>query len=134
MPGMVLYGLLFPSLGIHLIARQTNPGSSAPLSLTQLTKYWCYLYLIFLSLTLLTHPTHSYLLLPHLIFHDSESAYSFYLCPPPMSIIRVCLCAGPTLNHVVYSVWGLLLAFPSLDINLSQLCLSSLQQPSFQEL
>ena len=86
-----------------------------------------------LSLTLLTHLTHSYLLSPHLIFHNSESAYSFYLCPPPMIIIRVCLCAGPALNHVVFSVWGLLLAFPSLDINLSWLHLSSLQQPSFQE-
>ena len=87
-----------------------------------------------LSLTLLTHLTHSYLLFPHLIFHNSESAYSFYLCPPPMFIIRVCLCTGPALNHVVFNVWGLLLAFPSLDIDLSWLCLSSLQQPSFQEL
>ena len=87
-----------------------------------------------LSLTLLTHPIHSYLLSPHLIFHNSESVYSFYLCPPPMFIIRVCLCTGPALNHVVFSVWGLLLAFPSLDIDLSQLHLSSLQQPSFQEL
>ena len=31
-------------------------------------------------------------------------------------------------------VWGLLLAFPSLDINKSQLFLSLLQQPSLFEL
>ena len=86
-----------------------------------------------LSLTLLTHLTHSYLLSPHLIFHDSESAYSFYFCPPPMFIIRVHLCAGPALNYVVFNVQGLLLTFPSLSIDLSQLHLSSLQQPSFQE-
>ena len=39
-----------------------------------------------LSLTLLTHLNHSYLLLPHLTFHDSESAYSFYIYLPPIFI------------------------------------------------
>ena len=29
MSGMVLYGLLFPSLGIHLFTDWTNPGSSS---------------------------------------------------------------------------------------------------------
>ena len=54
-----------------------------------------------LSLTLFTHLNHSYLLSPHVTFHDSESAYSFYIYLPPMFSIRVHLCAGPTLNHVV---------------------------------
>ena len=36
----------------------------------------------------LCHPTHPYLLLPHLIFHNSESAYSFY------SYLPLCLLLG----------------------------------------
>ena len=132
----LLWSSLPLCLGL-LCLNRNYPGSSSPHHSNTAYEYWCYLYLYplssVLSLTLLTHLTHSYLLLPHLIFCDSESAYSFYLCPPPMFIISVCLCAGSALNYVVFSVWGLLLEFPSLDINLGQLHLSSLQQPSLQE-
>ena len=41
----------------------------------------------FLFLSLLCHLTHPYLLLPHLIFHDSESALFILYLSPPMSII-----------------------------------------------
>ena len=134
---MPFYGLLFPS--VQSCFAPTGLTLDHPLPHLSDAAYMCvcclYLYSLssVLSLTLLTHLTHSYLLLPHLIFHDSESAYSFYLCPPPMFIIRVHPCTGPALNHVVFSVWGLLLAFPSLDIDKSWLHLSSLQQPSLQE-
>ena len=84
------------------------------------TQLMCVLFCLYplssiLSLTFLTHPTHSYLLLPHLIFCNSESAYSFYIYLPHMIITRVCLCAGPALN---ISDWRLLLYSLSLDINL----------------
>ena len=72
--------------------------------------------IIFLSL--LCHPTHPYLLSPHLIFHDSESSYSFYFYLPLCLLLGYGLCAGPTLNMYVYNVWCLLLAFPRLEINL----------------
>ena len=131
---MPFYGLLFPSVQNCFAPTGLTPDYPLHIFPTLLTSIGAIYSVIILSLTLLNHPTHSYLLLPHLIFHDSESAYSFYLCLPPMSIIRVCLCTGPALNHVVYSGWGLLLAFSSLDIDLSRLHLSSLQQPSLQEL
>ena len=83
---------------------------------------WCIFIFIWLILvlfwSLLYHPTHSYLLLPHLIFCNSESAYSFYFYLPPCLLLDYGLCAGPTLNMYVYNVWCLLLAFPRLDINL----------------
>ena len=66
----------------------------------------------------LCHPTHSYLLSPHLIFHNSESAYSFYFYLPLCLLLGYGLCARPALNMYVYNVWCLLLAFPRLDINL----------------
>ena len=72
--------------------------------------------IIFLSL--LCHPTHPYLLSPHLIFHDSESSYSFYSYLPLCLLLGYGLYAGPALNMYVYNVWCLLLAFPRLDINL----------------
>ena len=130
---MPFYGLLFPSVWDCFAPTRITLDHLSYITPMLLMSIGAIYSVIFLSLTLLTHPTYSYLLLPYLIFCDSESAYSFYLCPPPMFIIRVCPCTGPTLNPVVFSVWGLLLAFPSLDIDLSQLCLSSLQQPSFQE-
>ena len=66
----------------------------------------------------LCHPTHSYLLSPHLIFHNSESAYSFHFYLPLHLLLGYGLCARPALNMYVYNVWCLLLAFPRLDINL----------------
>ena len=50
----------------------------------------------------LCHPTHSYLLSPHLIFHNSESVLFILYLSPPMSIIGYGLCAGPALNMYVY--------------------------------
>ena len=122
MSGMPLYGFLFPSLGIHPFPGQTNPGTSSP------TLIWhplvcgvifIFIWLIFvLFLSLFCHPTHPYLLSPHLIFRDSESAYSFYFYLPLCLLLGYGLCARPTLNMYVYNVWSLLLAFPRLDINL----------------
>ena len=122
MSGMVLYGLLFPSLGIHLFTNWNNPGSSSS------TLTWCplvygvifiFIWLILvLFLSLLCHLTHPYLLLPHLIFRDSESAYSFYFYLPLCLLLGYGLCARPTLNMYVYNIWCLLLAFLRLDINL----------------
>ena len=120
MPGMVLYSLLFPSLRIHLFTDQTNPGSSSS------TLSWCplvygvifiFIWLILiLFLSLPCHPTYPYLRLPHLIFRDSESAYSFYFYLSLCLLLGYGPCARPTLN--MYNVWCLLLAFPRLDINL----------------
>ena len=62
----------------------------------------------------LCHLTHPYLLSPHLIFHDSESSYSFYSYLPLCLLLGYGLCAGPALNMYVYNVWCLLLAFPDL--------------------
>ena len=50
----------------------------------------------------LCHPTHPYLLLPHLIFHDSESALFILFLSPPMSIIGYGLCTRPALNMYLY--------------------------------
>ena len=74
--------------------------------------------ILVLYLSLLCHPTHPYLLSPHLIFRDSESAYSFYFYLPLCLLLGYGLCAGPALNMYVYNVWCLLLTFPRLDINL----------------
>ena len=115
------YALLWSSLPLCselLCPNWTYPRSSSPTSLQHsLCVFYFCLYPLssILSLTFLTHPTHSYLLLPHLIFCNSESAYSFYIYLPYMIIIRVCLCVGPALN---ISDWGLLLYPLSLDINL----------------
>ena len=122
MPGMVLYGLLFPSLGIHLFTDRTNPGSSSS-TLTQRPLVcgviFIFIWLILvLYLSLLCHLTHSYLLSPHLIFCDSELSYSFYFYLPLCLLLGYGLCTGPALNMYVYNVWCLLLAFPRLDINL----------------
>ena len=83
---------------------------------------WCYFYLH------LTHPCSIFVTplssnpplspSPHLIFHDSKSAYSFYFYLPLCLLLGYGLCAGPALNMYVYNVWCLLLAFPRLDINL----------------
>ena len=70
MPGMLFYGLLFPSLGIHLITNWTNPRSSTHISPMLLMSISTIFISSILSLTLLTHLTHSYLLSPHLIFHN----------------------------------------------------------------
>ena len=55
-------------------------------------------------LVLLCHPTHPYVLSPHLIFHDSESSYSFYSYLPLCLLLGYGLCAGPALNMYVYNV------------------------------
>ena len=69
---------------------------------------WCvcyfYLHLTHLCsiLSLLCHPTHLYLLSPHLIFCDSESAYSFHIYLPPCLLLGYGLCTQPALNMYVY--------------------------------
>ena len=68
--------------------------------------------------TLFCHPTHPYLLSPHLIFRNSKSAYSFYFYLPLCLLLGYGLCARPALNMYIYNVWCLLLAFSRLDINL----------------
>ena len=54
----------------------------------------------------LCHPTHSYLLSPHLIFHNSESAYSFHFYLPLHLLLGYGLCARPALNMYVYKASG----------------------------
>ena len=74
MSSMVLYGLLFPSLGIHLFANRTNPRSSSPTliwSSLVCVVIFIFTWLIFvLSLSFLCHPTHPYLLSPHFDFWE----------------------------------------------------------------
>ena len=122
MSGMVLYGFLFSSFSIHLFTDRINPRSSPPTLIQSplvCMVIFIFIWLIFvLFLSLLCHPTHPYLLLPHLIFHNSESAYSFYFYLPLCLLLGYGLCTGPALNMYVYNVWCLLLAFPRLDINL----------------
>ena len=72
MPGMLFYGLLFPSLRIHLFTDRTNPGSSYPTLIR--SSLVCGVIFIFiwlilvLFLSLFCHPTHPYLLSPHFYF------------------------------------------------------------------
>ena len=110
MSGMVLYGLLFPSLRIHLFTNQTNPGSSSStLSQHPLVCGVIFIFIrliLVLFLPLLCHPTHPYLLSPHLIFHDSESSYSFYFYLPLCLLLGYGLCARPALNMYVYMRTG----------------------------
>ena len=79
---MPFYGLLFPSVQSCFAPITLTLDHPLPHHSDTAYMYVCYFYLhplsFVLSLTLLTHPTHSYLLLPHLIFHNSES-YSFYI-------------------------------------------------------
>ena len=129
MSGMVLYGLLFPSLGIHLFTSQTNPGSSSStlirISLVCVVIF-IFIWLIFvLFLSLLCHPTHPYLLSPHFDFWEPTwfSAIVSHLIHPifisPMPIIGLWSVHKTCPKHVcIYAYWGLLLAFPRLDINL----------------
>ena len=130
----VFYGLLFPSFGIHLFTDWTNPRTSSP------TLIWCPLvcgiifisiWLIFvLFLSLLCHPTHPYLLSPHLIFCDSESAYSFYFYLLLCLLLGYGLCAGPTLNMYVYKCLVSAVNIPQTWYQLGFLYhLSPLQQP-----
>ena len=110
MTGMLFYGLLFPSLRVHLFTNWTNPGSS--LSTPSQCLLVCgiifiFIWLIFvLFLSLLCHPTHSYLLSPHLIFCNSESAYSFYFYLPLCLLLGYGLCTRPALNMYVYMCTG----------------------------
>ena len=129
MAGMLFYGLLFPSLGIHLFADRTNPGSSSPtLIQNPLVCGYFYLHLTHLCSIFVTPLSSDPLLSPiaplwfpvnPLIHHDSESSYSFYFYLPPMSIIGYGPCTRPALIMYVYNVWCLLLAFPRLEIDLS---------------
>ena len=117
MTGMPFYGLLFPSLGIHLFTDRTNPGSSSsnpswhPLVCGIIFIFIWLIFVLFLSL--LCHPTHPYLLSPHLLFRephlilrDSKSSYSFYFYLPLCLLLGHGLCAGPALNMYVYMHTG----------------------------
>ena len=107
MSGMVLYGLLFPSLGIHLFTDRTNPGSSSPTLIRSSLVcgvIFIFIWLIlFLYLSLLTHPTHPYLLSPHFYFRlthwfaaiRSHLIHSIFISP-----------------YVYYWVWSVRKTYP----------------------
>ena len=95
-------------------------------------------WLIFvLYLSLLCHPTHPYLLLPHFnfrvphsILRNSESAYSFYFYLPLCLLLGDGLCARPTLNMYVYKHLVSAVGIPQTWYQLGFLYhLSPLQQP-----
>ena len=122
MSGMVLYGLLFPSLGIHLFANWTNPGSSSS------TPSRCSLVCsVFLSSSDSSwfYICHSFVIRPTLISYRptwysaivSQLIHSIFISPYVYYWVMVCV-QRPALNMYVYNVWCLLLAFPRLDINL----------------
>ena len=129
MTGMPFYGLLFPSLGIHLFADRTNPGSSS--STPTRSSLVCGVIFIFnwlifvLYLSLLCHPTHSYLLSPHFDFRlthqfttiRSHLIHSIFISPYVYYWVMVCAQDLP-LTCMYINIWCLLLAFPRLDINL----------------
>ena len=119
------HGLIWSSLPLPRdpsVHRPDKPQIFFTHSDLKLFGVWCifiFIWLILvLYLSLFCHPTHPYLLSPHLIFHDSESAYSFYSYLPLCLLLGYGPCTGPALNMYVYNVWCLLLAFPRLDINL----------------
>ena len=112
MSGMVLYGLLFPSLGIHLFTDWTNPRSSLH-SDPKLFGVWCYFYLHLthlcsISVTPLSSDpplspiTPLFIPVNPPIRRDSESSYSFYFYLPPMFIIGYGPCTKPALIMYVY--------------------------------
>ena len=74
--------------------------------------------------------THSYLLSPHLIFHNSESVYSFYFYLPLCLLLGYGLCARPTLNMYIYKHLVSAVGIPQTWYQLGFLYhLSPLQQP-----
>ena len=99
---MPFYGLLFPSTRVTLPQLDLPQIIFSHFTPTQLTCVF-YFYLLSLSsvlfLTLLTYPTHSYL---QLIFHDCESAYSFYIYLLLYLLLGYGLYARPALNMYVY--------------------------------
>ena len=86
--------------------------------------------IIVLFSSLLTHLTHPYLLSPHLIFHNSESSYSFYTYLPLCLLLGYGLRTGPALNMYVYKHLVSAIGIPQTWNQLgSRHCLSPLQQP-----
>ena len=130
---MPFYGLLFPSTGIHLFTNWTCPESSSSTYLWHCLVCVIFLFIwliLVLFLSLFCHPTHPYLLLPHLIFHNSESAYSFYIYLPLCQLLGYGLCARPALNLYVYKHLVSGVSIPQTwNQPGSHYCLSSLQQP-----
>ena len=102
---MSFYSLLFPSTGITLHPTRLTPDH--PLPHLSNTIYTCVCHFYLYSLTsilfwsLLTHLTHPYLQSPHLIFHNCESSYSFYIYLPLCLLLGYGLCTGPALNMYV---------------------------------
>ena len=105
----VRHALLWPSLPLpwdSSVPQQTNPGTSSPTLIRcplVCGVIFIFIWLILvLFLSLLCRPTHPYLLLPHLIFCDSESAYSFYFYLPLCLLLGYGLCTRPAPNMYVY--------------------------------
>ena len=129
MPGMVLYGLLFPSLRIHLFTDRTNPGSSHPTLIRSSLVcgvIFIFIRLIFvLFLSLLCHLTHPYLLSPHFDFREptrfstivSHLIHSISISPYVYYWVWSVRKTYPK-SCIYISVWCLLVAFPRLEINL----------------
>ena len=125
MTGMPFYGFFFPSLRIHLLTDQINPGSSS--STPTRSSLVCGVIFIFiwfifvLYLSLLCHPTHPYLLSPHFNFWEptrfsaivSHLIHSIFISPLCL-LLGYGLCAGPALNMYLYV--GLVCCWHSPDL------------------
>ena len=103
---------------------------SVPMSFGVWTIFIFIWLILILFLSLLCHPTHSYLLSPHLIFHNSELAYSFHFYLPLCLLLGYGLCARPALNMYVYKHLVSAIGIPQTWNQLgSHYHLSPLQQP-----